>query len=59
MKFAFYQSLIPAARKAFDKGTGTHGRFIVAGKYMALRDKPDGWFLVIKGQGEVVREVRA
>jgi len=59
MKFAFYSSLKPSAKKAFDKGNGKHGKYAVDDKYIAVLDshgRAQDWILVVKSKGKAIKE---
>lgn len=61
MKFVFYTSLKPAAKKAINKGNGDHGNFRVDGDYIALLEngRPLEFVKVIRDNGEVIRGIQA
>lgn len=59
MKFVFYASLKTAAKRAFDKGNGRHGKFFVDDGHIAVVGK-DGRCLdfikVIKNNNPIIKE---
>jgi len=52
MKFAYYNSLKPGAKKAFDRGNGTYRKYKVDGKYLST-DKET--ILIIKNNNPIIR----
>jgi hypothetical protein len=60
MKFAYYKSLIPEAKKAFDRGTGNYKNYIVVGKYLFPKDKhgqAKDSILIIKNNNPVIKGI--
>jgi len=57
MRFSFYSSLKAPAKRAFDAGTGRHGKFIVDGKFIAevKKGQPLHFVLVVRGIGEPIK----
>lgn len=55
MSFVYYHNLTPAAKKAFDKGNGKHGKFVVDSGHIAELDKngrAKDFIKVIKTKGK-------
>lgn len=56
-KFAFYTSLKPAAKRAFNQGNGKHGKYSVDGDYIAVLDESGramNWIKVIRNHGQTI-----
>ena len=59
MKWLHYKSLTPAAKRAFNRGNGKHGRYAVDGKYIAYLDDSGralDWVLIIKSNSPIIVE---
>ena len=49
-----YCNMSAAAKRAFNKGDGKHGKYTVSGQHIAALDKSGramGWCLVVRGDG--------
>jgi len=57
--FVYYESLSQGAKKAFDRGDGNYRKYIIDGKYIAVKDengKPIHFTLVIKNNNPIIKE---
>lgn len=61
MRFVFYESLKPAAKRALNKGDGKHGKYAVDGDCIAVlqNGRAQDWIKVIRNQGPPIKGITA